>query len=105
MAGQERRSLLILTTPTGRAWTKRYFNEHWFEAEKAAGITDLHFHDLRGTAITMLAEAGCTVPEIASVTGHSFKHVTHILEVYLSRTRALADAAIVKLDREDGEIE
>jgi hypothetical protein len=28
-------------------------------------ITDLHFHDLRGTAITMLAEAGCTVPEIA----------------------------------------
>ena len=99
VAGQERRSLLILTTPTGRAWTKRYFNEHWFEAEKAAGITDLHFHDLRGTAITMLAEAGCTVPEIASVTGHSFKHVTHILEVYLSRTRALADAAIVKLDR------
>jgi integrase len=99
VAGQERRSLLILTTPTGRAWTKRYFNEHWFEAEKAAGITDLRFHDLRGTAITMLAEAGCTVPEIASVTGHSFKHVTHILEVYLSRTRALADAAIVKLDR------
>jgi hypothetical protein len=47
----------------------------------------------------MLAEAGCTVPEIAAVTGHSLKHVTHILEVYLSRTRALADAAIVKLDR------
>ena len=35
----------------------------------------------------MLAEAGCTVPEIAAVTGHSLKHVTHILEVYLSRTR------------------
>jgi hypothetical protein len=47
----------------------------------------------------MLAEAGCTVPEIAAITGHSFKHVTHILEVYLSRTRTLADAAIIKLDR------
>jgi hypothetical protein len=47
----------------------------------------------------MLAEAGCTVPEIAAVTGHSLKHVTHILELYLSRTRQLADAAIVKLER------
>ena len=34
--GMDRRSLLILTTPTGRAWTKRYFNDHWFETEKAA---------------------------------------------------------------------
>jgi hypothetical protein len=47
----------------------------------------------------MLAEAGCTIPEIAAITGHSLKTVTHILETYLSRTRALADAAIVKLDR------
>jgi integrase len=89
----------VLTTPTGRARTKRYFNEHGNEAVIAAGIEDLHFHDLRGTAITMLAEAGCTVPEIAAVTGHSLKHVTPILEVYLSRTRHLADAAIIKLER------
>ena len=94
-----KKGLLILTTPSGRAWTKRDFNEHWNEAAKAAGIADLHFHDLRGTAVTMLAEAGCTVPEIAAVTGHSLKHVTHILELYLSRTRHLADAAIVKLER------
>jgi integrase len=96
---KEKKGLLILTTHTGSAWTKRYFNEHWSEAAKQAGITDLHFHDLRGTAVTMLAEAGCTVPEIAAVTGHSLKHVTHILELYLSRTRHLADAAIVKLER------
>jgi integrase len=97
--GMERKSPLILTTPTGRAWTKRYLNEHWSEAANAAGITGLHFHDLRGTAVTMLAEAGCTIPEIAAITGHSLKHITHVLEVYLSRTRVLADAAIVKLDR------
>jgi hypothetical protein len=34
----------------------------------------------------MLAEAGCTVPEIAAVTGHSLKHVTHILEVYVAHS-------------------
>jgi hypothetical protein len=55
--------------------------------------------DLRGTAITMPAEAGATVPEIAAVTGHSLEHVTSIPETYLSRTRHLAAAAIVNLEK------
>jgi integrase len=97
--GMEKRGPLILTTASGRAWTKRYFAECWQEATEAAGITDLHFHDLRGTAVTMLAEAGATVPEIAAVTGHSLAHAQRILEVYLARTRALADSAIFKLER------
>jgi integrase len=97
--GVERKGMVIMTTPSGRPWTKRYFNEHWHEASLAAGIADLHFHDLRGTAITMLGEAGCTPLEVAAITGHTFKHVTHILETYLSRTRHLADAAIIKLEK------
>jgi hypothetical protein len=32
------------------------------------------------------------------VTGHTLKHVNHILETYLARTRQLADAAIIKLE-------
>jgi integrase len=84
-----RRGVFVLATALGRAWKKRWFDECWNGAYLASGInTDLHFHDLRGTAITMLAEAGCTVPEIAAITGHSLKHVTHILETYLARTRA-----------------
>lgn len=94
-----RKGIVVLTTPSGRPWTKRYFNEHWHRASMMAGVADLHFHDLRGTAITMLAEAGCTPLEIAAITGHTFKHVTHILETYLSRTRQLADAAIIKLEK------
>jgi len=96
---ENKKGVVIMTTPSGRAWSKRYFNEHWHEVSIEAGIKDLHFHDLRGTAVTMLAEAGCTIPEIAAITGHTLKHVTHVLETYLSRTRQLADAAIVKLDR------
>ena len=57
--GLPRVSPLILTTQTGRAFTKRYFSELWDRAATAAGITDLHFHDLRGTAVTMLSEAEC----------------------------------------------
>lgn len=40
----------------------------------------LRFNDLRGTAVTLLAEAGATVPQIASITGHTLESVTRILE-------------------------
>ena len=50
-----------------------------------------------GTAVTVLAEAGCTVPEIASFTGHSLKHVASILEKYLPATKGQALNAAAKL--------
>lgn len=92
----KRDAAVILTTRTGRPWTPRYFKAQWEAATKAAGIdaAGLHFHDLRGTAVTMLAEAGCTVPQIAGISGHSLKTVTQILDRYLARTRALAGEAV-----------
>ena len=48
---------------------------------------ELHFHDLRGTAVTLLSEAGCTPQQIATITGHSLKTVHRILE-RTSRGRA-----------------
>ncbi|MEM5495743.1 tyrosine-type recombinase/integrase [Hoeflea sp. AS16] len=92
--GLDRDTNLILTTKTKLPWKARYFKAQWEAATKAAGITDLHFHDLRGTAITMLAEAGCSTPQIAAITGHSLKTVTTILDKYLARTRTLAEEAI-----------
>ncbi len=96
--GLSRDAAVILVTKSGRPFKKRYFAAQWARASAAAGISGLHFHDLRGTAVTMLAEASCTVPEIATITGHSLKTVDLILERYLSRTRHLADAAISKLE-------
>lgn len=94
-----RRATTILVTPQGAGWAKRRFHEVWSETFARARITDdLHFHDLRGTAVTMLAEAGCTVPEIATITGHSQAHAQKILDRYLARTRTLAESAIAKLD-------
>ncbi len=95
---QERSSGTILRTPSGARWQKRHFAATWGATSAAAGIKDLHFHDLRGTAITLLAQAGATVPEIAAITGHSLKTVATILESYLSRTVELARSAIHKLD-------
>ena len=60
------------------------------------GVT---FHDLRGTAVTRLAIAGCTEAEIATITGHSLRSVRAILDThYLSRDPALGDSAIRKLE-------
>jgi len=64
---------VILTTKTGRSYSKRYLAQQWEKTCKAAGIVDLHFHDIRGTTVTMLAEAGCTLPEIVSITGHTLR--------------------------------
>jgi integrase len=92
--GIDRQSAVILATKTKLPWKARYFKARWEAASKTAGIAELHFHDLRGTAITMLAEAGCTTPQIASITGHSLKTVTTILDKYLARTRVLANEAV-----------
>lgn len=94
-----RRATTILTKADGSSWTKSAFHHAWKAVFEKAKITDdLHFHDLRGTAVTMLSEAGCTPQEIATITGHTLASVNKILEVYLARTKALAQSAIVKLD-------
>ena len=56
---------------------------------------DLHFHDLRGTAVTRLALSNCSVPEIASIAGHTMKTVQEILDAhYLGGRVELAESAI-----------
>jgi integrase len=92
------RPSIMLTTKTGLAFKKRYFAEQWEETCKAAGIVNLHFHDLRGTTVTMLAEAGCTLPEIVSITGHTLRRAQDILDKYLARTSKLAESAITKFE-------
>jgi integrase len=107
--GMERISPLILTTKTGRSLKKRYFSRLWNEAMEKAGLrsvllsgsdqpVELHFHDLRGTAVTLLSEAGSTPQQIATITGHSLKTVHRILERYLARTLGLAEQAIFNFE-------
>ena len=90
----------ILANTRGEPWTEDGFRTSWGKAFHKAGLLDdLHFHDLCGTAVTRLALAGCTVPQIAAITGHSLKDVENILEAhYMGGAVELAEAAIVKLD-------
>jgi hypothetical protein len=64
-----------------------------------AGIAEVTFNDLRGTAVTRLALVECTEAEIATITGHSLRDVRSILGAhYLHRDQALAESAIRKLE-------
>ena len=96
-----KRQLTILTAPGGRPWKADHFRHLWRDATKQAGLDGLHFHDLRGTAVTRLAESECTPPEIAAISGHKINRVTSILERYLAPTEQLADSAIRKWENAD----
>ena len=89
----------ILTNSYGEAWTGNGFRASFRKAvARASIIDDLHFHDLRGTAVTRMALAGCSTPEIAAVTGHSPRDVDSILAVhYLGGRAELAEQAIRRL--------
>ena len=95
-----KRSPIILTSRAGKPWTSDGFRASWSIARTKAGIVGVTFNDLRGTAVTRLAIAGCTEAEIATITGHSLRDVHSILDAhYLHRDPALAESAIRKLER------
>jgi integrase len=90
---------VMLATTRGGAWTEDGFRASWGKACDAAEIDGLTYHDLRGSAVTRLAEAGATVPEIAAITGHSLADVEAILDAhYLGRTTTLAAPGMEKLE-------
>ncbi len=106
MKADGRTSTHILTTAAGQPWLKRNFSTHFRDTCVAAGIPvarskgdteGLTFHDLRGTTVVRLAEAGCTPHEIATWTGHKPTSVVQILEHYWVPTDRQGDSATAKL--------
>lgn len=101
--GTKRTALTILTAPNGKPWQAdpkpTHFQHLWRQATLAAGLDGLHFHDLRGTTCTLLAEAGCTPSEIAAMLGWTVATVNQMLDTYQAMTAALSDSAVAKLER------
>jgi integrase len=96
-----RRAVTICTTARGTSWTPDGFKTSFGKAKDAAQIEGVAFHDLRGTAVVRLARAGCTIPEIVSITGHSIKAATEILgQHYLGADQRVSESAIAKLEQD-----
>lgn len=102
-----KRAVTILTNADGHAWTSDGFRSTWRKTCVAAGLIGIGmkgptFHDIRGTSVTRLALAGCTTPEIATITGHSLRDVEIILDAhYLKRDGGLAESAMRKRENHE----
>jgi hypothetical protein len=83
-----KRSPIILTNSDGKPWTSDGFRASWRKACNAAGVVGITFHDLRGTAVTRFALAGCTEAEIAAITG-LMRSVRAILDRSVRLTRCI----------------
>ena len=93
---------ILVSESTGRAYKPDHFRHAFTDlrvkaAEACPSITTATYQDLRDTAVTALATAGCTIPEICAITGHSEGSAHGILKHYLALTGELADSAIAKL--------
>ena len=120
---------IILNEGTGRPYDQHTFRHRFAEVRAAAAkdhpefqtgslrpgrdmlaadaftvrMDDLTFMALRHTAVTRLAEAGCTSLHISAITGHSAATVDQLMRRYHVRTADQADTAFrARLAKEQG---
>lgn len=99
LANTPKRGLTILADEAGRPLKVadlRYALQQW-AAERGHKVVP---HGLRKNAVNALLEAGCTIAEVASITGQTFA----IVEYYAKRVnqKKLAEAAIYKMEKRNG---
>ncbi len=84
-------SMMIVPTTHGKAYSLNGFRSGWRKVCDKAGIEGLRFHDLRGTAYTLLRDAGCTPEELNAWIGTKLEHV------YAKQNDALSLSALRKV--------
>jgi len=90
MAVIPRRSTVVLTNSAGQPWSGG-FGSTFAKAKAAAGLSHLHFHDLRGTAATRFRLAGFTDKEIAETLAWSEGKLKGIIDRYVRRDAVMRD--------------
>lgn len=93
-SGREGSPYLFHDAATGRPFRDQQRLSHAFEAVRAlvmkGGARYLLLRALRHSCVVALARCGCTIPEIASITGHKLSTVTTVLESYLPSDQEVA---------------
>lgn len=92
------RLLLVVNERTGKQWQQQAFSKAFREIAIAAELPHLEFRSLRATCVCRLASAGCEIPEIASITGHTLVSVHHVLKHYWRPDSRQARNAISKVE-------
>lgn len=99
LAKAPKRGLTILADDVGRPISVERLRRALQEFTSALGVKTVP-HGLRKNAVNALLEVGCSVAEVAAITGQTYAVVEH----YAKRinTRKLAGAAIIKLENKGG---
>lgn len=98
LADKIRSSIFLVPTYKGTPFKVESFDKEFGKARAAAGVdAGLRFNDFRRTSVVNLARAGCTVPEIVGITGHSINTCQTILDTYLPKDRIAGANGIAKL--------
>ncbi len=84
---------LVFTSPRGLPLRHSQFRQRvWLPALKAAGLTNIHFHDLRHTGNTFAANTGASLRELMDRMGHDSERAAMIyLHGSDKRQQAIAD--------------
>lgn len=85
----------MLSTEHAHPWSVINLSKRAQKCYAAAGIKGMHWHDLRGTAATELANAGATELEVKAIIGHSIGGGS-AFGSYVTRSRELAQNAYRK---------
>lgn len=89
----------ILNSFDDTPWHEDKFNHAWGRLKKRLKLTNITPHGLRKTAVTRLAKAGCTVPEISAILGWTITSVQNMLDKhYFQDKLSVAISAIDKLN-------
>jgi integrase len=88
----------FLLNERGRAFTPQRFSQWFGDQCRSIGLKDVTAHGLRKAACRRLAEAGCSAPEIAAISGHvSLNQVT--LYIKAADQARMARAALARTNR------
>jgi integrase len=92
-----RASVVICLTSAGRPWATSHFSHSFAEARDWLGLpADLHFHGLRHTRLTELAEGGASDAEIMAWSGHKTRSMVSRYTA-AAQQEGLAKAAVERL--------
>ena len=83
---------LVFAGPRGGPLRRSNFQKWWTPAVKAAGVEGVHFHDLRHTGNTLMAQSGATLSDLMNRMGHASTRAAVIyLHTTSQRDRVVAD--------------
>ena len=90
--------LLFVTDADGKPIPPTVFRHSLRAHLDALGLADLHFHGLRHTTATALAELGASDAEIQALLGHQTRQMAERYTKKANQKR-LADAAVMRLEK------